>query len=52
MGRLAILRGDRDEFDCPLAPRETALKLAEFAPERVLLLHPESDGDEGEEAGA
>jgi uncharacterized protein YaiL (DUF2058 family) len=50
MGRLAILRGDRDEFDFPLAPRETALKLAEFAPDRVMVLHPESDGAEaGEE---
>ncbi|MFZ1641001.1 MAG: DUF2058 family protein [Candidatus Contendobacter sp.] len=44
MGRLAILRGDRSEFDFPLLPREIACKLAEFAPERVLLLHPESDG--------
>ena len=50
MGRLAILRGDRDEFDFALAPRDTALKLMEFAPERVLTLHPESDGsDIGEE---
>jgi hypothetical protein len=43
MGRLAILRGDRDEFDFSLTPRETAVKLMEFAPERVLLLHPEGD---------
>lgn len=50
MGRLAILRGDHDEFDFPLAPRETALKLVEFAPERVMTLHPENDGSEiGEE---
>ena len=50
MGRLAILRGDRDEFDFPLAPRETAMKLAEFAPNRVMVLHPESeDSDAGEE---
>lgn len=50
MGRLAILRGDRNEFDFPLAPRETALKLAEFALERVMVLHPESEGSEaGEE---
>ena len=50
MGRLAILRGDHDEFDFALAPRDTALKLMEFAPERVLTLHPESDGsDIGEE---
>ena len=51
MGRLAIVRGDRHEFDFALAPRETALKLAEFAPERVLLLHPESDGTEDDENG-
>lgn len=50
MGRLAILRGDRDEFDFPLTPRETAIKLKEFAPNRVMVLHPESDGFEtGEE---
>lgn len=50
MGRLAILRGDHDEFDFSLAPRETALKLVEFAPERVMTLHPENDGSEiGEE---
>lgn len=48
MGRLAIVRGDRHEFDFPLVPREIALKLAEFASERVLLLHPESDGSEAE----
>ncbi|MDS4031794.1 MAG: DUF2058 family protein [Candidatus Contendobacter sp.] len=49
MGRLAILRGDRHEFDFPLAPRETAMKLREFAPNRVMVLHPESDGFEAEE---
>ena len=50
VGRLAILRGDHDEFDFSLAPRETALKLVEFAPERVMTLHPENDGSEiGEE---
>lgn len=46
MGRLAIVRGDRHEFDFPLVSGETARKVAEFAPERVLLLHPESDGSE------
>lgn len=50
MGRLAIARGDRDEFDFPLVPGEIARKLVEFAPERVLLLHPESDGTEETEA--
>jgi uncharacterized protein YaiL (DUF2058 family) len=49
MGRLAILRGDRNEFDFSLAPRETAMKLAEFAPERVVLLHPESGDDDAED---
>lgn len=49
MGRLAILRGYRGEFDFPLVPREIAQKLAEFAPERVLLLYPESSGDEAED---
>lgn len=44
MGRLAIVRGDRREFDFALVPREIAQKLAEFAPDRVLLLHPESSG--------
>ncbi|MDG4552979.1 MAG: DUF2058 family protein [Candidatus Competibacter sp.] len=48
-GRLAIVRGDRDEFDFPLVPRETADKLAQFMPERVLLLYPESDFDETED---
>jgi uncharacterized protein YaiL (DUF2058 family) len=48
MGRLAIVRGNRHEFDFPLIPRDIALKLAEFTPERVLLLHPESDGSEAE----
>ena len=47
-GRLAIVRGDRGEFDFPLVPRETADKLAQFTPERVLLLYPESEGDEAE----
>jgi uncharacterized protein YaiL (DUF2058 family) len=44
MGRLAIVRGDRRELDFALVPREIAQKLVEFAPDRVLLLHPESSG--------
>lgn len=44
MGHLAIVRGDRHEFDFPLTSRDLALKLVEFAPERVLVLHPESAG--------
>ena len=50
MGRLAILRGDRDEFDFSLAPREIALKVVEFAPRQVMTLHAEDDSpDLGEE---
>lgn len=50
MGRLAILRGDHDEFDFSVAPREIAMKLEEFAPGRIMVLHPESDGsDVGED---
>ncbi|MCB1776446.1 MAG: DUF2058 family protein [Candidatus Competibacteraceae bacterium] len=45
-GRLAIVRGDRHAFDFALAPRETAGKLQEFAPERVILLHTESENQE------
>lgn len=48
MGRLAIAHGDRHEFDYPLIPREIALKLTEFAPERVLLLHPQSEDSEAD----
>jgi uncharacterized protein YaiL (DUF2058 family) len=42
-GRLTIVRGDRHESDFALALRETATKLREFAPERVLVLHSESE---------
>ena len=49
LGRLAIVQGDRSEFDFALIPREIALKLAEFVPERVLLLYSESSGDETED---
>lgn len=52
MGRLAIARGDRHAFDFPLIARDTATKLAEWAPERVLLLHPESDGRDELEAAS
>jgi hypothetical protein len=48
-GRMAIVRGDRHQFDYVLASRAVAQKLAEFAPERVLLLYPESSGAEEEE---
>lgn len=46
LGRLAVIRGDRSEYDFPLVLREIAQKLAEIAPDRVLLLHPESSGDD------
>ncbi len=49
LGRLAIVRGDRNEFDFPLIPREVAQKLLEFAPERVVLLYPESSGVEADD---
>ena len=49
MGRMAIARGDRHEFDFVLTPRDVAQKLAEFTPERVLLLYPESGDVEDEE---
>lgn len=43
MGQLSIVRGDRHEFDFALTPREIAAKLREFIPERVLVLHAESE---------
>lgn len=49
MGRIGIVRGDRSQYDFSLAPREIAVKLSEFAPERVLLLYEESSGDEAED---
>ena len=48
MGQLSIVRGDRHEFDFALVPRETAIKLEEFTPERVLVLHAESEALEEE----
>lgn len=42
LGRLAIVQGDRHEFDYVLTSRQIAVKLTEFAAERVLLLHEES----------
>lgn len=42
LGRLAIMRGEHSAFDYPLIPRATALKISEFAPELVLVLHEES----------
>jgi uncharacterized protein YaiL (DUF2058 family) len=49
MGRLAVVYSNRGEFDFSLVSRETALKLAEFMPERVVLLHPESGDDDAED---
>jgi uncharacterized protein YaiL (DUF2058 family) len=48
-GRLGIARNADDEYDFPLVPRETALKLAEIDPAHVLLLHPENDGRDEED---
>lgn len=42
LGRLAIVRGEHSAFDYALIPRSNALKIAEFAPELVLVLHEES----------
>ncbi len=51
MGRMAIVRGDKNQFDLVVTPRETATKLQEIVPERVLLLYDESSGDEEEDWG-
>jgi uncharacterized protein YaiL (DUF2058 family) len=48
-GRLGIVRSFDSDYDFPLVPRETALKLADSFPDRVLLLHPESDSRELQE---
>lgn len=48
-GRLGIVRGFESNYDFPLVPRETALKLADRFPDSVLLLHPESDSHDLEE---
>ena len=45
-GLIGVARNDRDKYDFPLIPRETALKLRELCPENLLLLNPESDADE------
>jgi uncharacterized protein YaiL (DUF2058 family) len=49
MGRIGIARNDANPYDFPLIPRETALKLTELCPDKLLLLHPENDGNEAEE---
>ena len=48
-GRLGIVRSFDSDYDFPLVPRETALKLAEGFPDRLLLLHPEGDSHENPE---
>jgi len=48
-GRLGIVRSFDSDYDFTLVPRETALKLAEGFPERLLLLHPEGDSHENQE---
>ena len=49
-GRLGIVRSFDSDYDFPLVPRETALKLADSFSDRVLLLNPEGDstGDQEE----
>ena len=48
MGRIGIARNADNEYDFSLIPREAALKLAEFHPEDLLLLYPESDSADEE----
>ncbi len=43
MGQIGIARNDLDEYDFPLIPRDTALKVQEIDATRLLLLHEESD---------
>lgn len=46
-GRLGIACHPDNDYDFPLVDRDTALKLAECCPERLLVLHPESSaGDD------
>ena len=49
-GRLGIVRSFDSDYDFPLVPRETALKLADSFSDRVLLLNPKGDstGDQEE----
>ncbi|MCP5419752.1 MAG: DUF2058 domain-containing protein [Gammaproteobacteria bacterium] len=47
-GRIGIARNTDDEYDFPLLPRETAMKLTAIDPTLILVLHPESDGRDGE----
>ena len=49
MGRIGIVCNFDDEYDFPLLPRETALKLAELVPTGLLVLHPERNSSEIEE---
>lgn len=39
LGRIGVIANLEDEYDFPLLPRDTVLKLAESQPETVLLLH-------------
>ena len=43
MGLIGIARNTDDDYDLPLVPRETALKIAELDPNTLLLLYPHSD---------
>ena len=43
LGRIGIARRAENEYAVSLVPRETALKLAELCPDKLLLLYPESE---------
>jgi uncharacterized protein YaiL (DUF2058 family) len=48
-GRIGIAVNDMDPYDYPLIPRETALELAKIYPQKLLLLHPESSSEDGDD---
>jgi uncharacterized protein YaiL (DUF2058 family) len=43
MGRLGIARNPENEYDYPLIPRETAVKLADIDSAYIIVLHPQSN---------
>lgn len=49
MGRIGIVYHEADEYDYSLISRKTAVRLAEFAPERILLLYDENEAEESEQ---
>ncbi len=46
MGKLGIIRNDRDPYDYPLVPREIAEKIQALGPGWVMTLHDENDGSD------